>query len=155
MCTIHKQTKYDDVGCQMLHDTHAEILAKRGLAKWILNELSSIEAGNSSAYLDYSEHNEHNEQNTHTTRTPKHSFKAGVQVYLYISALPCGDASMAHTADSQDAQEAAYYSAIPSLRGFDGVAGAAGAASEATATSVTRGRMDYTKRGSIRTKPGT
>ncbi|EOQ99130.1 tRNA-specific adenosine deaminase 1 [Wallemia ichthyophaga EXF-994] len=138
----------------MLHDTHAEILAKRGLAKWILNELSSIEAGNSSAYLDYSEHNE---QKTHTTRTPKHSFKAGVQVYLYISALPCGDASMAHTADSQDAQEAAYYSAIPALRGFDGVAGAAGAASaasEATATSVTRGRMDYTKRGSIRTKPG-
>lgn len=110
----------------MLHDCHAEILAKRGFIKWILNELSDQDKGIQSTYLH------------HTSN--EHRFKDGVLVHLYISTLPCGDASMAYTADHQNEEDAAYYSAIPTLGLEEG--------------AVARGRMNYMKLGSIRTKPG-
>ncbi|TIA89322.1 hypothetical protein E3P99_02102 [Wallemia hederae] len=121
----------------MLHDTHAEILARRAFTKWLLLQLqlSEVEEGSTSSstsngispYL--------------CIRDSKYTFRENVKVHLYVSALPCGDASMAYTADHQRSDDAAYYSAIPLLQGADvGV--------------VARGRFDYTRLGALRTKPG-
>lgn len=114
----------------MVHDSHAEILAKRAFIRYLLNEMANINNGDQSRYL--------------TLQDGKYRLNEGVKLHVYISALPCGDASMVYTADHQDDDEAALYSAIPSLSGRSNVH-----------TELVRGRMDYSRIGAIRTKPGT
>ena len=113
----------------MVHDCHAEILAKRAFIRYLLNEMTNINNGDQSHYL--------------TLQDGKYRLNEGVKLHMYISALPCGDASMIYTADHQDDDDAALYSAIPSL---------SGASNEHK--ELVRGRMNYSRIGAIRTKPG-
>lgn len=56
-----------------LHDSHAEVLARRGLMRWLLSEAEAAYAGNS-AFL--------------VRDGSQFSLAPGVEVWLYVSALP-------------------------------------------------------------------
>ncbi|GMK56837.1 hypothetical protein CspeluHIS016_0306770 [Cutaneotrichosporon spelunceum] len=108
-----------------VRDSHAEVLARRGFVRYLLSEAAAaLEDG--SDVLSYSE--------------GQFVLRGGVQVWLYISALPCGDASTLHTAAHQDVATASSFRGIEEA--LSAVEGAA------------RGRSGYANLGAIRTKPG-
>lgn len=112
-----------------LHDSHAEVLARRCARRWLLEEIQRyITSGGSSQWLVKDESDE------------KFRVKEGVQVVMYISTPPCGDASMRFLASFQDNEMAqlknsAVYEVLPP-------------------SAVSRGRDNYALFGVLRTKPG-
>ena len=134
----------------VLHDCHAEVLARRGFLLWLATELAK---GQDSAWLCYD------------------SLVSQCDVHLYISTLPCpflsslglfhcssscvgGAASMSLLRDTQDpalarnnAPESRALS-IPAMQPLDAILG------QEAATRVTRGRLGYDDALSLRTKPG-
>ncbi|CAK9787422.1 hypothetical protein CC85DRAFT_267281 [Cutaneotrichosporon oleaginosum] len=110
-----------------VHDSHAEVLARRGFVRFLLSEAATLLAGQESAVLSQ-------------PSPGKFALLPDVEVWLYISALPCGDSSTLHTAAHQDATEAASFASLEaSLSAVEGAA---------------RGRSGYANLGAIRTKPG-
>ncbi|KIJ56582.1 hypothetical protein M422DRAFT_218058 [Sphaerobolus stellatus SS14] len=108
-----------------VHDSHAEILARRGFIRWLLSELCN---SSSSEWIE-----------------PKSSgrwgLKKDVSLHMYISTLPCGDASMrALAAAPQNPQMAALKESTP--------------VAVPTPNIATRGRDNYHLLGVLRTKPG-
>ncbi|BEJ07832.1 hypothetical protein CcaverHIS641_0411010 [Cutaneotrichosporon cavernicola] len=77
-----------------VHDSHAEVLARRGFVRYLLSEATSA-LENESAILSFVE--------------GRFVIKDNVETWLYISALPCGDASTLHTAAHQDDAAASSY----------------------------------------------
>lgn len=65
-------------GC-VLHDSHAEVLARRGLVRVLCNECKRKEK---SSLLDY-----------HPS-TGKFKLRGDIKLHLYVSCSPCGDASI-------------------------------------------------------------
>ncbi|KAI0080691.1 adenosine deaminase/editase [Panus rudis PR-1116 ss-1] len=111
-----------------LHDSHAEVLSRRGAVRWFLEETYRVKReGAESPWI-------------HEGSNGKYTTSASVRIVMYISAVPCGDASMRYLAAFQDEEMAALknstqFSVLPS-----------GAAS--------RGRDNYSLLGVLRTKPG-
>lgn len=138
-------------GGDALHDSHAEVLARRGAVRWLLEEVErTCSGGEESRWI---------EEIPYESR--RFRLRPGVRVWLYVSTLPCtsqpspshpfrshnkrrdapgGDASTRHLASSQDPSIAALKNstAFPALP--------AGAAA--------RGRDNYALNGVLRTKPG-
>ncbi|EJD53914.1 adenosine deaminase/editase, partial [Auricularia subglabra TFB-10046 SS5] len=110
-----------------LHDSHAEVLARRGALKWCLGEIARSEAAAGSRWLQQ-------------TDDGTYALRPGVQLSMYISMLPCGDASMGLLAAQQDPTMAAKMSAAH----FQPL----------SPDIVSRGRVDYARLGVLRTKPG-
>ncbi|KAH9843974.1 uncharacterized protein C8Q71DRAFT_793601 [Rhodofomes roseus] len=111
-----------------LHDSHAEVLARRGAVRWLMTEVRRASAKQQeSAWL-------------RRNLDGKHALKHGACLQLYVSTVPCGDASTRFLASFQDAEMAALKdsSQFPELP--------PGAAS--------RGRNNYSLHGVLRTKPG-
>ncbi|KAK4683647.1 tRNA-specific adenosine deaminase 1, partial [Tremellales sp. Uapishka_1] len=113
-----------------LHDCHSEILARRGFVRWLLEEAGRIVRGES-------------HRNVLVASKGKFRLIAGVQVCLYVSVLPCGDASMLHTAAHQPASMALLKSTSSSI-----------SPTSMTHMGTVRGRNGYEQYGAIRTKPG-
>lgn len=148
---------------ELLHDTHAEVLARRGAVRWLMEEikrmnvvaptdlytsdwLTGTESGISSDFDDY----------------PPYRLRPGVSLHMYVSTLPCrclfrhwepthfctdhfesgGDASMGYLAYTQDPQMASLKSQSPHL--FP----------KLESHEASRGRDDYDRLGVLRTKPG-
>ncbi|BEJ15323.1 hypothetical protein CspHIS471_0410900 [Cutaneotrichosporon sp. HIS471] len=109
-----------------IHDSHAEVLARRGFVHYLLSEATSA-LENESDILSFVQ--------------GKFVIKDNVETWLYISALPCGDASTLHTAAHQDDAAASSYKG-----GLEEVLSAVEGAA--------RGRSGYANLGAIRTKPG-
>ena len=63
-----------------VHDSHAEVLARRGLLRVLYRELESLVATGASALLEM-------------TASGMASLKSGTSLHLYISTAPCGAAS--------------------------------------------------------------
>jgi tRNA-specific adenosine deaminase 1 len=57
-----------------LHDSHAEVLARRGLRRWLLAEATRVLGGEASVWVIQDKE--------------KFALAPGVQVWLYVSALP-------------------------------------------------------------------
>jgi len=110
-----------------LHDSHAEVLARRGAVRWLLEEIARAPA--SSQWLVQAQDIQ-----------SRWTLRAGVKLVLYISTLPCGDASTRWLAAQQDAAMAALKDAAPPI--------------ELPANSAARGRDGYARLGVLRTKPG-
>ncbi|GJJ07391.1 hypothetical protein Clacol_001593 [Clathrus columnatus] len=110
----------------VIHDSHAEILARRGFIRWLLEEVGRvITASSPSPWIDC-------EQKWH--------LRDGVTVHLYVSTLPCGDASTRILSLlPQDPEIAALKNRTVSVT---------------TTTGATRGRENYNLFGVLRTKPG-
>ncbi|KIM45922.1 hypothetical protein M413DRAFT_23732 [Hebeloma cylindrosporum] len=116
---------------EVVHDSHAEVLARRCALRWFLEEISRVHSqegpcGTSSWIIRRS--------------NGKYALQEGVKLNLYISTVPCGDASMQLLASVQDEDMAALKnsSVFPDL----------------CATAASRGRDNYARLGVLRTKPG-
>lgn len=62
----------------ILHDSHAEVLARRGAIRWIYEEVLRWRQGKESS--DWIERD---------GEDGLFGLKPGVQVYMYVSTLPC------------------------------------------------------------------
>ncbi|WVQ75601.1 hypothetical protein IAR50_005229 [Cryptococcus sp. DSM 104548] len=135
-----------------VHDCHGEILARRGFVRWLIHQaflVSSTEA---------SENHAATEEEIFVERTASGQFrmKDGVEVWLYVSALPCGDASTMYTAMHQSQEEASQWSDSP--RSVNPAPSLSTEVSIPLPTSSPvgplRGRGIYSHLSSLRTKPG-
>ncbi|KAL1706050.1 hypothetical protein EV121DRAFT_279158 [Schizophyllum commune] len=115
---------------EALHDSHAEIIARRGAIRWFLEEIQRMSQSNraSSDWLL-------------KTSEGVYTLQDGAHVGMYISTLPCGDASTRFLAAApQDAKMAALKDSAfrPPV----------------DPTAAARGRDNYALTGVLRTKPG-
>ncbi|KAH8986322.1 adenosine deaminase/editase [Lactarius akahatsu] len=130
-----------------LHDSHAEVIARRGAVRWLLEEAQRATAhrhqdargpsssASASAWLSACGDLEEDGQ-------PVFALRDGVRLWMYASTVPCGDASMGLLAAVQDPEVAARMDAHALAR----PAPPPGAPS--------RGRDGYARLGVLRTKPG-
>ncbi|WWC64798.1 uncharacterized protein I303_107411 [Kwoniella dejecticola CBS 10117] len=133
-------TKLSEFG-DTLHDCHAEILARRGFVRWLLRQshlYTRHQVGDTAIAIAREEEEVYVE-----LARGKFRLKEGLQIWLYISTLPCGDASTLYTSAHQKSEEASQWheadnnpSAKPGQEG------------------VSRGRSGYTSISTLRTKPG-
>ncbi|OXG77619.1 tRNA-specific adenosine deaminase 1 [Cryptococcus neoformans Gb118] len=129
-----------------VHDCHGEIIARRGFIRWLIfqaalldqKENGRIGEGSHALYVERGENG-------------KLKLKDGVDVWLYVSALPCGDASTLYTAMHQPPEEASQWTEPPPIP------------HDSPAPSPTplfvsshplRGRNTYATMSTLRTKPG-
>ncbi|KAH9175116.1 adenosine deaminase/editase [Lactarius sanguifluus] len=130
-----------------LHDSHAEVIARRGAVRWLLEEAQRAAAhrhqdargpsssASASAWLSACDDSEEDGR-------PVFALRDGVRLWMYASTVPCGDASMGLLAAVQDPEVAARMDAHALAR----PAPPPGAPS--------RGRDGYARLGVLRTKPG-
>ncbi|OCB87454.1 hypothetical protein A7U60_g5359 [Sanghuangporus baumii] len=84
-----------------LHDSHAEVLARRAFVRWLYEESQrTMHASNGSQWIERCEEG-------------KWKLKKDVKLHMYISTVPCGDASMRFLASSQDPVMAALKGSAP------------------------------------------
>ncbi|KAG9015596.1 hypothetical protein FRB90_004773 [Tulasnella sp. 427] len=120
----------------ILHDSHAEVLARRSAIRWLYEEiLRWTKNGERSDWVERGEKDE----------GELFRLKPGVQVHMYVSTLPCGDASTLLLSLAQDPAmaELKENSRMASLSSTPDVKALVG-----------RGRDDYSALGMLRTKPG-
>lgn len=127
----------------VLHDSHAEILALRGFNRWVLDECrelaeKGVETGEwverTGAQLGDINDAEANEPPS----TRPFKLRRGVTVHMYCSQTPCGDASMELTMASQ--ADATPWLASPS-------------SNQATDSEALPGRAGFANLGIVRRKP--
>ncbi|OSX59308.1 hypothetical protein POSPLADRAFT_1150023 [Postia placenta MAD-698-R-SB12] len=111
-----------------LHDSHAEVLARRGAQRWFLEEIQRISSG------------EHDSPWVRKTTDDMFELLDNVEITLYISTVPCGDASTRFLASFQDTEMAALKDSTKFPELLPNVA--------------SRGRDNYSLYGVLRTKPG-
>ncbi|KAJ4472103.1 adenosine deaminase/editase [Lentinula aciculospora] len=109
---------------EAVHDSHAEILARRGAIRWLLEEILHYRVGGSQ-WIE--------------RQAGVYRFREGIHLHMYISTVPCGDASTRFLAASQDPEMASMKNS------------AAVSHDEGTAA---RGRNNYNLFNVLRTKPG-
>ncbi|KAF5333735.1 hypothetical protein D9611_002354 [Ephemerocybe angulata] len=124
-------SKLSDRG-ELVHDSHAEVIARRGAVRWLLEEVLRMCTGNPHAGSGWLV--------SVSAGAQRFRLKDGVRLHLYVSTLPCGDASMRYLATIQDEDMAALKdsSSFPTLE----------------PTAASRGRDNYSRLGVLRTKPG-
>jgi tRNA-specific adenosine deaminase 1 len=64
-----------------LHDSHAEILARRAAIRWLLEEITRSVAGSSSQWIE-------------RQHDGRYALQNGVHMHMYISTPPCMDNSV-------------------------------------------------------------
>ncbi|KAI0761707.1 adenosine deaminase/editase [Irpex lacteus] len=114
-------------GGDLVHDSHAEVLARRGAVRFLMEEVHrAADTTRGSRWLEWSE--------------GKYRLRDGVKVHLYVSTPPCGDASTRYLASFQDKAMAALKDSAAPV--------------ELEAGAAARGRDGYSLYGVLRTKPG-
>ncbi|KAL3232389.1 tRNA-specific adenosine deaminase 1 [Nakaseomyces bracarensis] len=115
---------------KIVHDCHAEILALRGLNAVILKQIQYLKQGQNSDLV------------VKSGVPGKFKWKENLELALFISKLPCGDASMRTLEESSRSDDIQYSDSDenqyldPNIR------------------TILRGRSNYKRRGYVRTKPG-
>ncbi|KAJ4483115.1 hypothetical protein C8R41DRAFT_840543 [Lentinula lateritia] len=109
---------------EAVHDSHAEVVAHRGAIRWILEEIIR-ERVQGSGWI---------ERHADTYR-----FRERIQIHMYVSTVPCGDASTRFLAASQD-PKMAFLKDSAVMAHIEGI--------------PARGRDNYHLFNILRTKPG-
>ncbi|KAF8165121.1 adenosine deaminase/editase [Crassisporium funariophilum] len=114
---------------EAVHDSHAEVLARRGALRWMLEEIRRVHSDVTFQSVWIVKH-----------ANGKYRLRDGANLHLYISTVPCGDASMRFLASTQDEEMAALKDSTlyPLL----------------DSSTASRGRDNYARLGVLRTKPG-
>ncbi|ORX60698.1 adenosine deaminase/editase [Hesseltinella vesiculosa] len=129
--------KVDSQG-QLLHDCHAEVLARRGFLWAITNDPGAFFEKNKGKWKP----------------------KAGYTFHMYVSQSPCGDASMSAVAEIQTEEaKASFLSGKKRKQPLDQEQMLAeyvyvNKRQKQTKHTVSRGRYGYDQLGILRTKPG-
>ncbi|CAG8542242.1 adenosine deaminase/editase [Gigaspora rosea] len=143
------QSKLSKTG-DLIHDSHAEILARRGFLKFIINEIKLL-LNSESKYLSLND-----------TNYPPFIIRNNVTFHMYISQAPCGDASMTSIALNQSPEDAklyinSYNNNIDS-QNYDIMTRNKTSDCNIEVSKMKdgfrRGRIDYGSFGVLRTKPG-
>ncbi|TFK29328.1 adenosine deaminase/editase [Coprinopsis marcescibilis] len=113
---------------ELVHDSHAEVLARRSALRWLFEEIIRTSSDQESQWL------------ARCRGTGKFRLRDNVTLCLYVSTLPCGDASMRFLAATQDEEMAALKDSSPQPA--------------LDPTKASRGRDNYGHLGVLRTKPG-
>ncbi|KAJ3777970.1 hypothetical protein FB446DRAFT_44928 [Lentinula raphanica] len=121
---------------EAVNDSHAEILARRGALRWLLEEIIR-EKDQGSQWIERLQDVQHHH----------YRFREGIQLHLYISTVPCGDASTRFLAAFQDPEMA-------SLKDSSHGVGAVRIQSSESIRTAARGRDNYHLFNVLRTKPG-
>ncbi|KIS66157.1 tRNA-specific adenosine deaminase [Mycosarcoma maydis] len=133
----------------VLHDQHAEVLARRGARSWLLHRLEQeVDSGELKLF-----------QEAEAKAGKRWRLSQGVRLHLYVSTLPCGDASsklLDFQRAAQDVLAATPNAPTPTeLLASDTQTSSS---SSCTSSSIVRGRASSTHHllpaASLRTKPG-
>ncbi|KAG8751682.1 hypothetical protein FRC12_012309 [Ceratobasidium sp. 428] len=112
-----------------LHDSHAEVLARRAAIRWLYQEiLEEARTGVSSFWIE-----------RRGDEFGRWKMRSGVEVWMYVSTLPCGDASTTALAINQPTEMAELKALSPMPTPAKG--------------TTARGRDNYNALGWLRTKP--
>ncbi|EDO14888.1 hypothetical protein Kpol_380p7 [Vanderwaltozyma polyspora DSM 70294] len=117
---------------KILHDCHSEILSLRAFNTYLLQSVQRVSEGDKSKFI------------LPAKADGKYNWNENYKIALYISKLPCGDASMdTLNEDLEDNEQNftiedndAYQFIDPKIK------------------TVIRGRLNYSKKNVVRTKPG-
>jgi hypothetical protein len=90
-CTAHRMH-----GC-VLHDSHAEVLARRGLLRVLWMELISSKTPQQDPRHNY----RHRLLEASSKKKGKYQLRSDIQLHLYISCSPCGDAAIYSVTNNQ------------------------------------------------------
>ncbi|OCT53125.1 tRNA-specific adenosine deaminase [Cladophialophora carrionii] len=82
----------------VLHDSHAEVLALRGLNHWLLSEVRAMlqVPAYQSPYLEFCQRQTTltDEEDSGQLEEPPFKIKDNIAIYFFTTEAPCGDASM-------------------------------------------------------------
>ncbi|EHN02554.1 Tad1p [Saccharomyces cerevisiae x Saccharomyces kudriavzevii VIN7] len=120
-------------GGKLLHDCHAEILALRGANTVLLKHIKDYDPANGSDFIE-----------SNNEIPIRFNLKDDWELALYISRLPCGDASMDFLNDSCKNNED--FIKIQDNDAFQYV--------DPKVKTILRGRLNFHKKSVVRTKPG-
>jgi tRNA-specific adenosine deaminase 1 len=100
-------SKIPQANGNVLHDWHAEVLAIRGFNSWILEECALLAQSGREGYGQWIEWSDGNTQEAQQldpglSPLPPFKLKPDVQIHMFCSQAPCGDASMELTMASQE-----------------------------------------------------
>ncbi|KAJ7499293.1 adenosine deaminase/editase [Mycena latifolia] len=115
---------------EAVHDSHAEVLARRGAVRWFLEEIGRCRNSSMAFQSDW----------ICPCDDGRYALKDDIRLVLYVSTPPCGDASMRFLAAAQDEQMAALKDSA--------------VYAPLAPNAAARGRDNYALWGVLRTKPG-
>ncbi|KAJ7179472.1 adenosine deaminase/editase [Mycena filopes] len=113
---------------ESLHDSHAEVLARRGILRWLLEEIGRCQSATLQSNW------------IHICDDGRYALNDDAVLALYISTVPCGDASMRFLSSGQDEEMASLKDST--------------VRPPTDLTLASRGRDNYALWGVLRTKPG-
>ncbi|KAI8319028.1 hypothetical protein GQ54DRAFT_266015 [Martensiomyces pterosporus] len=126
-------TKQLSVFGDSVHDSHAEIIARRAFVVYLMDQLKEAMDGKG---------NEGSSSIFERNRDDGSRYCLNLRIHLYTSQCPCGDATVECLQTADDIQHEA--EPEPKRRKVDGEG----------AVGVIRGHQDFSNLGSLRLKPG-
>ena len=134
------QNKLSGAGGNILHDWHAEVVAIRTFNRFLLDEcfrISDPDSHSHSVFLRQRSDHERTDQEPQSF-----AIRDNVEIHMYCSEAPCGDASMELTMEAQE--DATPWTSAPLTVTSEALPGSAGAL---------RGRSNFSLLGAVRCKP--
>jgi len=133
----------------VLHDWHAEILAIRAFNRFLIDECSDLAAdtlGRGSKWLKWRFNSKKDAAAFSVTQQQPFALRDDVEIHMYASEAPCGDASMELTIAEQD-------NPTPWASTRSNEVEATSSSTQESALRIMHGRGHFDQLGAVRRKP--